>query len=423
MSAPRKGHGQGVVRTGKLATIVEKTKKEQAEKDYKAADELDESSDDDFVTNVGARHGPGMDKEKGLGRKKMDDDTTRSIKGLKGKGKSTDDDCGNVKRGKDVRDIGFGAFLEYKIKGVPKWLAYWLLDKFDEDTCSLNVNGRSIMITPDVVRNLLGVPMGDVHINARNETDFRNPLARQWKAQFGKAIKRHYNTHVANEIVEKGCSGLCKQGKADKSLKMMWDIMLSEEAELEVISDEEQVLEEDDITTQEFSSNAKPILLLSQLYGEIFRFITLLALSISHYARLRDVAVYYHFAISTFPVKIVIRSSAFILEYLLHLPIRLASAAIFVKMGVLQIGISAMVIENKVVTVMSSSPHSTIVPSDSDTEDAFSSMNILNYFPASPGNISPNSSDDFTKYLLDILFFPPLHDNPYVQTYDAIPPP
>nr|GEV79897.1 reverse transcriptase domain-containing protein [Tanacetum cinerariifolium] len=38
--------------------------------------------------------------------------------------------------------------------------------------------------------------------------------------------------------------------------------------------------------------------------------------------RLRDVAVYYHFAISTFSVKIVIRSSAFILEYLLQLHIR-----------------------------------------------------------------------------------------------------
>ncbi|GJT26806.1 reverse transcriptase domain-containing protein [Tanacetum coccineum] len=34
-----------------------------------------------------------------------------------------------------------------------------------------------------------------------------------------------------------------------------------------------------------------------------------------------------------------------------------------------------------------------------------------------------HSHYDFTKYLLDILFFPPLHDNPYVQTYDAIPPP
>ncbi|GKF76174.1 hypothetical protein Tco_0225618, partial [Tanacetum coccineum] len=35
------------------------------------------------------------------------------------------------------------------------------------------------------------------------------------------------------------------------------------------------------ITTQEFLSNAKLILLLSQLSGEIVRFITLLALSIS----------------------------------------------------------------------------------------------------------------------------------------------
>ncbi|GKF67351.1 hypothetical protein Tco_0197030, partial [Tanacetum coccineum] len=43
-----------------------------------------------------------------------------------------------------------------------------------------------------------------------------------------------------------------------------------------------------------------------------------------------------------------------------------------------------------VVIVMSSSPHSTIVSSDSDIEDAFSSTNILNYFPASPGNIFPN---------------------------------
>nr|GEY88511.1 hypothetical protein [Tanacetum cinerariifolium] len=40
-----------------------------------------------------------------------------------------------------------------------------------------------------------------------------------------------------------------------------------------------------------------------------------------YYRRLHDVTDYYHFAISTFLVKIVIRSSAFILEYLLQLPI------------------------------------------------------------------------------------------------------
>ncbi|GJX54740.1 hypothetical protein Tco_0283109 [Tanacetum coccineum] len=40
---------------------------------------------------------------------------------------------------------------------------------------------------------------------------------------------------------------------------------------------------------------------------------------------------------------------------------------------------------------MSSSPHSTIIPSDSDIKDAFSSMNTLNYFPASSGKIFPKS--------------------------------
>ncbi|GKF25782.1 hypothetical protein Tco_0081676 [Tanacetum coccineum] len=46
---------------------------------------------------------------------------------------------------------------------------------------------------------------------------------------------------------------------------------------------------------------------------------------------------------------------------------------------------------------MSSSPHSTIVSSDSDIEDAFSSTNILNYFPASPGNIFPNPSEKISS--------------------------
>nr|GFA79445.1 hypothetical protein [Tanacetum cinerariifolium] len=44
----------------------------------------------------------------------------------------------------------------------------------------------------------------------------------------------------------------------------------------------------------------------------------------------------------------------------------------------------------------------------------------------SPRSISPDSSNDFTKYLLDILVFSPLHDDSkmeVIQAYDAIPPP
>ncbi|GKD96485.1 hypothetical protein Tco_1380382 [Tanacetum coccineum] len=47
-----------------------------------------------------------------------------------------------------------------------------------------------------------------------------------------------------------------------------------------------------------------------------------------------------------------------------------------------------------------------IVPSDVDVEDAFSSSTTPNYTPASPdyslaspGNTSPNPSDDLSKYL------------------------
>ncbi|GJZ56870.1 hypothetical protein Tco_0612364 [Tanacetum coccineum] len=46
----------------------------------------------------------------------------------------------------------------------------------------------------------------------------------------------------------------------------------------------------------------------------------------------------------------------------------------------------------------------------------------LRLFPATPGNTSPDFSNDLTKYLLATLVFSPLHDDPYMeimQEYDA----
>nr|GEW77792.1 reverse transcriptase domain-containing protein [Tanacetum cinerariifolium] len=69
---------------------------------------------------------------------------------------------------------------------------------------------------------------------------------------------------------------------------------------------------------------------------------------------------------------------------------------------------------------MSSSNHPIIASSDSDIEDAFSSTNVPDYFPATPGNTSHDSSNDLTKNLLATLVFLPLHDDPYME---EIPPP
>nr|GEV24957.1 reverse transcriptase domain-containing protein [Tanacetum cinerariifolium] len=62
---------------------------------------------------------------------------------------------------------------------------------------------------------------------------------------------------------------------------------------------------------------------------------------------------------------------------------------------------------------MSSPNHPT-----SDIEDALS-LNFHDYFPATSGNNSPNSSYDFTKYLLATLVFSHLHDMEVMPTYDA----
>ncbi|GJY67589.1 hypothetical protein Tco_0469827 [Tanacetum coccineum] len=81
---------------------------------------------------------------------------------------------------------------------------------------------------------------------------------------------------------------------------------------------------------------------------------------------------------------------------------------------------------------MSSYTHPSI-PSDYDVEDAFSSTNAPNYiptspdyFPVTPGNIYPDSSDDLTKDLLSSLSISPFHNDSYmkvIQAYDAISPP
>ncbi|GJX46416.1 hypothetical protein Tco_0271606 [Tanacetum coccineum] len=78
---------------------------------------------------------------------------------------------------------------------------------------------------------------------------------------------------------------------------------------------------------------------------------------------------------------------------------------------------------------MSSSTHPIIVLSDYDVEDGFSSTTTpdytlasLNYFPASPGNTSPDPSDDLSKYILASLAISPFHNDPYMKVmkaYDA----
>ncbi|PWA53614.1 phospholipase-like protein [Artemisia annua] len=158
-----------------------------------------------------------MEPESGKGKKIVDNGGIGNVKGDKAAatvdGQASDDDfvsqhktkipkvtVNNQK--KDVISMGFGDFLEFKINDIPTRLGYWLLDRFDEETRILDVNGRRISITPDLVKNMLGVPMGDIHIEASDNADYRNPLIKQWKGQFRKDVKKFFNSHVVDAIVK-----------------------------------------------------------------------------------------------------------------------------------------------------------------------------------------------------------------------------
>ncbi|GJY21969.1 peptidase C48, SUMO/sentrin/Ubl1 [Tanacetum coccineum] len=110
------------------------------------------------------------------------------------------------KQREDVIDMGFGAVLGFKIKDVPTRLSYWLLDNFDEDACVLNVNGKAIGITRETVKDVLGLPMGSVYVEARDEADFRHPLVVEWKRQFGKK-HRYYHGPVEQEMIRQQAAG------------------------------------------------------------------------------------------------------------------------------------------------------------------------------------------------------------------------
>ncbi|GJX07869.1 hypothetical protein Tco_0195801 [Tanacetum coccineum] len=75
---------------------------------------------------------------------------------------------------------------------------------------------------------------------------------------------------------------------------------------------------------------------------------------------------------------------------------------------------------------MSTSTHPIIILSDSNIEDAFSSITTPDYTPASPdyspaslGNTSSDSSEDLSKDLLASLTISPFHNDPYMKVKQA----
>ncbi|PWA54843.1 hypothetical protein CTI12_AA434990 [Artemisia annua] len=97
-----------------------------------------------------------------------------------------------------AKNMGFEHVLSLKIEKIPKKLGYWLLTNYDPEKSSLNINGRSLLITREVIHDVYGIPMGGVPIKSFKKSKKLDNVIEEWKRQF--VIKQNGRIKVSDVI-------------------------------------------------------------------------------------------------------------------------------------------------------------------------------------------------------------------------------
>ncbi|MFS7942557.1 hypothetical protein Hanom_Chr06g00489771 [Helianthus anomalus] len=80
-----------------------------------------------------------------------------------------------------VEKIGFGGILYMDITAVPTMLGLWLVNNYNYHSNTLNVGTHKIKITPELIRDVLGIPMGDVEVTDVERPSNSYAIIRQWR--------------------------------------------------------------------------------------------------------------------------------------------------------------------------------------------------------------------------------------------------
>ena len=83
-----------------------------------------------------------------------------------------------------VTEMGFESLLQMKMSDVPGALIYYVLERFDPQTCSVVLPIGKIQITRELVNQILGFPLGSIKFK---EMEFRSKedlTYLNWAAQF-----------------------------------------------------------------------------------------------------------------------------------------------------------------------------------------------------------------------------------------------
>jgi len=91
----------------------------------------------------------------------------------------------NEEQKKIVDDMGFGKVLNLKVDSIPTSLGYWMVDNYNQHTHTLNTGINLIQITPQLVNEVMGIPIGSIPIKNKRAKK-KDAVVAEWRSQFKK---------------------------------------------------------------------------------------------------------------------------------------------------------------------------------------------------------------------------------------------
>ncbi|MFS7984868.1 hypothetical protein Hanom_Chr11g00991741 [Helianthus anomalus] len=107
-----------------------------------------------------------------------------------------------------VEKIGFGGILYMDITTVPTMLGLWLVNNYNYHSNTLNVGTHTIKITPELIRDVLGIPMGDVEVTNVERPSNSYAIIRQWRKHVNFFSKLPLVGGIVNFITESNDCGM-----------------------------------------------------------------------------------------------------------------------------------------------------------------------------------------------------------------------
>ncbi|GKB80968.1 hypothetical protein Tco_0947863, partial [Tanacetum coccineum] len=90
-----------------------------------------------------------------------------------------------------LEEIGFGGMVEFKVDKISSKLGLYVVDNFDDNKMEIKLSKGSIVLTKDMIGDMLGLKNKGLDILEGNPNR-EDEMVRNWKQQYGdaKEIKR-----------------------------------------------------------------------------------------------------------------------------------------------------------------------------------------------------------------------------------------